>query len=64
MINNDIVQNAAKRMVGYGYAGDATVSTPNASYTVKELIALIDTAQEGRMAVDSNTIGKASSTLY
>ena len=55
------------RIVGYGYAGDAVALTQVAAnaatgdYTVADLIALIDTAQEGRTAVTSNSIGKASS---
>ena len=55
--------NGVKRIVPNGYAEDATVNTPNSSYTVKQLIALIETAQNARMAIDSDTIGKATSVL-
>lgn len=55
--------NGVKRIVPNGYAEDATVNTPNGSYTVKQLIGLIEAAQNARMAIDSDTIGKATSVL-
>lgn len=55
--------NGVKRIVPFGYAEDATVNTPNSSYTVKDLIGLIEAAQNARMGIDSNTIGKASSVF-
>ena len=61
-INNDIFQNTVKRTVGYAYAHDATVSTPEATYSVKALLNLIHDAQKDRLNVSSNSIGKASST--
>ena len=38
---------------------DDVVNTPNATYTVKQLIGLIEAAQNARMGIDSDTIGKA-----
>ena len=61
--------NGVKRTVDYGYAKDtvaltqAAANAASADYTVADLIALIDAAQEGRPAVSSNSIGGATSTL-
>ena len=57
------------RVVRYGYAGDSVALTQvdaNAAtgdYTVADLIALIDAAQEARPAVTARSIGKATSEL-
>ena len=57
------------RIVDYGYAGDSVALTQAAAnaatgdYTVADLVALIDAAQEARPAVSSNSFGKASSVL-
>ena len=52
--------NGVKTIVDYGYALDATVSTPNSSYTVSALLALIETAQNGRVGNAATTFGKAT----
>ena len=52
--------NGVKTIVDYGYALDATVSTPNSSYTVSALLALIETAQNGRVGSAATTFGKAT----
>nr|BAR36134.1 hypothetical protein [uncultured Mediterranean phage uvMED] len=41
--------NGVKRTVPYGYAIDDVVATPNASYTVGELINLIEAEQNTRV---------------
>lgn len=42
------------------YRGDTTVSTPAASYTVRQLVELINVAVEAAGAVTSTGFGKAS----
>ena len=57
------------RIVDYGYAGSAVALTQAAAnaaaadYTVADLIALIDAAQEARPAVTARSIGGATSEL-
>ena len=54
------------RVVRYGYAGDSVALTQAAAnaatgdYTVADLIALIDAAQEARPAVTARSIGATS----
>lgn len=56
-------------IVDYGYGGSAVALTQTAAnaatadYTVADLLALIDAAQEARPAVSNNSIGFATSVL-
>ena len=52
--------NGVKTTVPYGYAIDASVSTPNSSYTVAALLALIETTQNARVGSAATTFGKAT----
>ena len=45
---------------GLTYRNDTTVNTPNPSYTVEALVALINAAVNTAGAVDSTGFGKAS----
>jgi hypothetical protein len=52
--------NTPSAVESYTHRSDTTVNTPDASYTVAELIALINAAVYTAGAVDSTGFGKAS----
>lgn len=56
----DLATLPASQNVGAAYRGDTSVSTPDASYTVAELLTLINAAVNTAGAVDSTGFGKAS----
>ena len=56
----DLATLPASQNVGAAYRGDTTVATPDASYTVAELLTLINAAVNTAGAVSSTGFGKAS----
>jgi hypothetical protein len=52
--------NTPAAVESYTHRSDTTVNTPNASYTVAQLVALINAAVYAAGAVDSTGFGKAS----
>lgn len=56
----DLATLPASQNVGAAYRGDTTVATPDADYTVAELLTLINAAVNTAGAVSSTGFGKAS----
>ena len=57
----DLATLPASQNVGAAYRGDTTVATPDANYTVAELLTLINAAVNAAGAVDADGFGLAES---